>query len=167
MTSFSQFPSFLTGLEPAPLQNSTPDASHGATSMSFVNSSGADQNNSNFPPPLIPEAVCKKSPKSSKKRHKKKKRKRKCTVDPQEVVIMSKLKAVKQVNTKMMQLQLCDDFSAGNEHFGTGYEKNSGNHGKSQNKKLPSRWDVSALTLLNMTLTFLRHVPEVCIIFLS
>ena len=25
----------------------------------------------------------------------------------------------------------------------------------------PTRWDVSAQTLLNMTLTFLRHVPEV------
>ena len=30
-----------------------------------------------------------------------------------------------------------------------------------QNSSSPTRWDVSAQTLLNMTLTFLRHVPEV------
>ena len=47
---------------------------------------------------------------------------------------------------------------------------------KQQSKRIPlisvdkgqnnlSLWDTSAQTLLNMTLTFLRHVPEVILIF--
>ena len=31
-----------------------------------------------------------------------------------------------------------------------------------QSESPPTRWDLSAQSLLNMTRTFLRHVPEVC-----
>ena len=83
-----------------------------------------------------------KNQKSQKKSKKKRKRKG-TTPKKQETEVMSKLKAVKQQISSKSLIDSCD-------------------FGLSQKQQPPTRWDMSAITLLNMTLTFLRHVPEVC-----
>ena len=120
--------------------------------MSFVNDPGDESRGTEFPHSNAEQAkveVTTPQKISGSKRNRKKagsnrkKRKRKQTTpkksDEAEEEIMSKLIAVKQQREPRMLMIANLSNEAGQK----------------------SRWDVSAQTLLNMTLTFLRHVPEV------
>ena len=122
--------------------------------MSFVNDPGDEQETS-FPQQFqqaSSQIQSQTTPSKKRKKHKKKrqqlrKKQQKQKVkqdveDNEDEVMMSKLMAVKQ--QKNPHLLISTLISS---HQST-------------------RWDVSAKSLLCMTLTFLRHVPEVCENFL-
>ena len=165
MTSFSHFFSPLVYIKGLPASNSEVPAESSEeqeysqrrrrpSPMSFDNDPG-DENRgtTEFPHSsakleevVTPQKTSKQKGKKGSSSSTKKKRKRKRASpkksgngDPEEV--MSKLMAVKQMYVQNPMLIALSK--------------------EGQNSSSPTRWDVSAQTLLNMTLTFLRHVPEV------
>ena len=164
MTSFSHFFSPLLYIKGLPASNSEVPAESSEehsqrrrrrpSPMSFDNDPG-DENRgtTEFPHSsakleevVTPQKTSKQKGKKGSSSSTKKKRKRKRASpkksgngDPEEV--MSKLMAVKQMYVQNPMLIALSK--------------------EGQNSSSPTRWDVSAQTLLNMTLTFLRHVPEV------
>ena len=167
MTSFSHFFSPLLYIKGLPASNSEVPAESSEeqehsqrrrrrpSPMSFDNDPG-DENRgtTEFPHSstkleevVTPQKTSKQKGKKGSSSSTKKKRKRKRASpkksgngDPEEV--MSKLMAVKQMSNVQNPMLIALSKEG-------------------QNSSSPTRWDVSAQTLLNMTLTFLRHVPEV------
>merc|ERR1711971_1535206 len=124
--------------------------------MSFDNDPG-DENrgttefphsSANLEEVVTPQKTSKQKGKKGSSSSTKKKRKRKRASPkkgsgndkPDSEEVMSKLMAVKQMYVQNPMLIALSK--------------------EGQNSSSPTRWDVSAQTLLNMTLTFLRHVPE-------
>ena len=159
MTSFSHFFSPLLYIKGLPASNSEVPAESSEehsqrqrrpSPMSFDNDSGDENRGTGFPHSsakleevVTPQKTSKQKGKKGSSSKKKRKRKRASPKesendDPEEV--MSKLMAVKQMYVQNPMLIALS---------------------KEGQNSSPTRWDVSAQTLLNMTLTFLRHVPEV------
>ena len=165
MTSFSHFFSPLLYIKGLPASNSEVPAESSEehsqrrrrrpSPMSFDNDPG-DENRgtTEFPhssakleevvtPQKTSKQKGKKGSSSSKKKRKQRKRaspKKGSGNDKPDEEVMSKLMAVKQMYVQNPMLIALS---------------------KEGQNSSPTRWDVSAQTLLNMTLTFLRHVPEV------
>ena len=161
MTSFSHFFSPLLYIKGLPASNSEVPAesseeqeySQRRRPMSFDNDTG-DENRgtTEFPHSsakleevVTPQKTKQKGKKgsSSKKKRKRKRaspKKGSGNDKPDSEEVMSKLMAVKQMYVQNPMLIALS---------------------KEGQNSSPTRWDVSAQTLLNMTLTFLRHVPEV------
>ena len=168
MTSFSHFFSPLLYIKGLPASNSEVPAESSEeqeysqrrrrpSPMSFDNDPG-DENRgtTEFPHSsakleevVTPQKTSKQKGKKGSSSSTKKKRKRKRASPkkgsgndkPDNEEVMSKLMAVKQMYVQNPMLIALSK--------------------EGQNSSSPTRWDVSAQTLLNMTLTFLRHVPEV------
>ena len=165
MTSFSHFFSPLLYIKGLPASNSEVPAESSEehsqrqrrpSPMSFDNDSGDENRGTGFPhssakleevvtPQKTSKQKGKKGSSSSKKKRKQRKRaspkKGSGNDKPDSEEVMSKLMAVKQMYVQNPMLIALSK--------------------EGQNSSSPTRWDVSAQTLLNMTLTFLRHVPEV------
>ena len=163
MTSFSHFFSPLLYIKGLPASNSEVPAESSEehcqrrrrpSPMSFDNDPG-DENRgtTEFPHSsakleevVTPQKTSKQKGKKGSSSSTKKKRKRKRASpkksgnDKPDEEVMSKLMAVKQMYVQNPMLIALS---------------------KEGQNSSPTRWDVSAQTLLNMTLTFLRHVPEV------
>ena len=162
MTSFSHFFSLLLYIKGLPATSSEVPVESSEeeelsqrrrrpSPMSFDNDSGDENRGTGFPhsSAKLEEVV---TPQKTKQKGKKgssskKKRKRKRASpkkgsgnDKPDEEVMSKLMAVKQQQPTASRMLMITALS---------------------NEGQKSRWDVSAQTLLNMTLTFLRHVPEV------
>ena len=168
MTSFSHFFSPLLYIKGLPASNSEVPAESSEehsqrrrrrpSPMSFDNDPG-DENRgtTEFPHSsakleevVTPQKTSKQKGKKGSSSSSKKKRKQRKRASPKKgsgndkpdnEEVMSKLMAVKQMYVQNPMLIALSK--------------------EGQNSSSPTRWDVSAQTLLNMTLTFLRHVPEV------
>ena len=162
MTSFSHFFSPLLYIKGLPASNSEVPAESSEehsqrrrrpSPMSFDNDPGDENRGTGFPHSsakleevVTPQKTKQKGKKgsSSKKKRKRKRaspKKGSGNDKPDSEEVMSKLMAVKQMYVQNPMLIALSK--------------------EGQNSSSPTRWDVSAQTLLNMTLTFLRHVPEV------
>ena len=168
MTSFSHFFSPLLYIKGLPASNSEVPAESSEeqeysqrrrrpSPMSFDNDPG-DENRgtTEFPHSsakleevVTPQKTKQKGKKGSSSSKKKRKQRKRASPKkgssgndkPDNEEVMSKLMAVKQMYVQNPMLIALSK--------------------EGQNSSSPTRWDVSAQTLLNMTLTFLRHVPEV------
>jgi hypothetical protein len=166
MTSFSHFFSPLLYIKGLPASNSEVPAesseeqeySQRRRPMSFDNDTG-DENRgtTEFPHSsaklqevVTPHKTSKQKGKKGSSSTKKKRKRKRASLPkkqgpgndkPDSEEVMSKLMAVKQMYVQNPMLIALSK--------------------EGQNSSSPTRWDVSAQTLLNMTLTFLRHVPEV------
>ena len=165
MTSFSHFFSSLLYIKGLPATSSEVPAESSEeeelsqrrrrrpSPMSFDNDPGDENRGTGFPhssakleevvtPQKTSKQKGKKGSSSSKKKRKRKRAspKKGSGNDKPDEEVMSKLMAVKQMYVQNPMLIALS---------------------KEGQNSSPTRWDVSAQTLLNMTLTFLRHVPEV------
>ena len=163
MTSFSHFFSPLLYIKGLPATSSEVPAESSEEEehrqrrrrrpslMSFDNDPGDENRGTGFPHSsakleevVTPQKTSKQKGKKGSSSKKKRKRKRaspkKSGNDKPDEEVMSKLMAVKQMYVQNPMLIALS---------------------KEGQNSSPTRWDVSAQTLLNMTLTFLRHVPEV------
>ena len=162
MTSFSHFFSPLLYIKGLPATSSEVPAESSEEEehrqrrrrrpslMSFDNDPGDENRGTGFPhssakleevvTPQKTKQKGKKGSSSKKKRKRKRASPKKSGNDKPDEEVMSKLMAVKQMYVQNPMLIALS---------------------KEGQNSSPTRWDVSAQTLLNMTLTFLRHVPEV------